>query len=152
MAGDRPSGKLELAVVAQESKVVSWWWQLRVVLCNTTARKKCVPKDRVAIRGGPSFGETVWCMESRLPHRRKRFSKGSNRRQKALWPWATWWSGRVRSNDVGVTVRAMTEGSRQARTIGYLCRGGGGVEGGEGVWKCRTGTRTLQQHEGSRRD
>jgi len=113
MAGDRPSGKLELAVVAQESKVVSWWWQLRVVLCNTTARKKCVPKDRVAIRGGPSFGETVWCMESRLPHRRKRFSKGSNRRQKALWPWATWWSGRVRSNDVGVTVRAMTEGSRQ---------------------------------------
>lgn len=82
--------KLAAVVVAQESKAVSGWWQLRVVLCNTTARKKCVPKDRVAIRGGPSFGGRSggWKVDSRTAE--NDFQKGSNRGQKAGWPLATW--------------------------------------------------------------
>lgn len=73
-AGDGASREVKLklvVVVAQESKAVSGWWQLRGVLCSTTARNKCVPKDRVAIRGGPSFGGRSGGMESRLPHRRE---------------------------------------------------------------------------------
>lgn len=47
----------------------------------------------------------------------------------------------------------MTEGSRQARTIGYLCRGGGWrAEGGEGVWKyTRYGTGTRAYVAAARR-